>query len=133
MYKRQVLDAQRAAIAAARPGADLNGPGPRSLQSIAERTLRAGAPRGTETRLPHALGHHVGLDVHDPAPRSGGLREGMVVTVEPGIYRPGEGLGIRVEDMIEITADGCRTLGGDLPVDADAIESALASALAGEA
>ena len=128
-----VLDAQRAAIAAARPGADLGGPGKRSLASIAERVLSAGAPRGVDTRLPHALGHHVGLDVHDPVPRGGGLAEGMVVTIEPGIYLPDEGVGIRVEDMIEITANGCRTMSRDLPSEPGAIERAIASSGPGPA
>ena len=121
-----VVSAQRAAIAAAKPGARLFGSEPRSLQSIAERVMRAGAPRGVDGYLPHALGHHVGLDVHDPAPPRGALTEGMVLAIEPGIYLPREGVGIRIEDMVEITRDGCRLMSGRLPASADAIESALA-------
>ena len=51
----------------------------------------------------------------------------MVIAVEPGIYLPERGVGIRVEDMIEITDDGCRVMSAGLPVEADAVESALAS------
>ena len=122
-----VLKALRAAIAAARPGIALEGGGPRSLRSVAERVLRSGAPEGVLTHLPHALGHHVGLDVHDPAPPRGAMQAGMVLAVEPGIYLPREGLGIRIEDMIEITPDGSRLLSDGLPAGADGIERALAS------
>ena len=122
-----VLGAQQTVLAKAHPGMTLNGSGPESLQTVAERTMRRLLPRGVAASLPHALGHHVGLDVHDPAPRRGVLREGMVVAIEPGLYLPNENLGIRVEDMLEITADGCRVMSAALPKKADAIEDALAN------
>ncbi len=60
----------------------------------------------------HALGHGVGLEVHE-GPSLGRrpdlLREGQVITVEPGLYAPGLG-GVRIEDMVALTADGCRNL-----------------------
>ena len=123
-----VLGAQRAAIAAARPGVKLNGSNSTSLQAVAQRALRKLAPSAVDTHLPHALGHHVGLDVHDPSPPGSRLKEGMVVTVEPGLYLPDQGIGIRIEDMIEITADGCRVMSGGLPTKADQIEAALSVA-----
>ena len=122
-----VLGAQRAAVAAARPGAPLHGPGPHSLETIAQRYLRAHAPSGIATHLPHALGHHVGLDVHDPAPGRDVLRKGMVVAIEPGLYVPDEGLGIRIEDMVEVTAGGCRVMSRGLASDAGSIEEVLAA------
>jgi Xaa-Pro aminopeptidase len=61
----------------------------------------------------HGLGHGVGLEIHEyPAISSRAedlIEEGMVITIEPGIYLPGEG-GVRIEDMLYVTADGCRIL-----------------------
>lgn len=68
---------------------------------------------GYGDRFGHSLGHGVGLEIHEgPTLRSGSdeeLPEGAVVTVEPGIYLPGLG-GVRIEDMVEVTVDGCRPM-----------------------
>jgi Xaa-Pro aminopeptidase len=62
----------------------------------------------------HSLGHGVGLEIHEgPTLRTNSdevLPVGAVVTVEPGVYRPGLG-GVRIEDMVEVTGDGCRVIG----------------------
>ena len=54
----------------------------------------------------HGLGHHLGLDVHDCADYERPLEVGNLITCEPGIYLPDEGIGIRIEDDLLITADG---------------------------
>ena len=62
----------------------------------------------------HGLGHYLGLDVHDIGVYSEPLSEGMVLTVEPGLYINEEKIGIRIEDDILITKDGCINLSKDI-------------------
>lgn len=62
----------------------------------------------------HSIGHSLGLDVHDPAIDAMGLIEGMVVTVEPGLYIEEEGIGIRIEDDVLITKDGAINLSKEI-------------------
>jgi Xaa-Pro aminopeptidase len=74
---------------------------------------------GYGERFGHGLGHGVGLEIHE-APRlsrssDAALAAGHVVTVEPGIYVPGE-LGVRIEDLVLVTDDGCERLNA-LPKD----------------
>ena len=80
------------------------------VDSVARSTLDAW---GYEEYFTHGLGHGVGLEIHE-APnlnsRSGTtLREGMIVTIEPGIYIPGK-YGVRIEDMCVVTTDGCKII-----------------------
>lgn len=62
----------------------------------------------------HSIGHSLGLDVHDPAVEAEGILEGMVLTVEPGLYIEEEGIGIRIEDDVLITKDGAVVLSKDI-------------------
>ena len=74
--------------------------------------------------MPHGLGHTVGLFVHDVM-LEGPLKEGDVVTIEPGTYLEGE-LGIRIEDTVLVTATGCEPITQGFPADADSVEAAMA-------
>jgi len=64
---------------------------------------------------PHATSHFLGLDVHDVADYDRPLEAGVVLTVEPGIYIPEEGIGVRIEDDIHLTQDGPDILTRKLP------------------
>lgn len=107
-----VRAAQAAAMEAARPGVPC-----RELDAIARRVI---TDAGFGPYFTHRLGHGMGLEGHEPPYLSGAetetLRPGMCCTVEPGIYVPGE-FGIRIEDPILITADGCEVIAGNLPTD----------------
>jgi Xaa-Pro aminopeptidase len=100
-----VRKAQQAGIDAVGPGIE-GGAADAAVRDIVR-------DAGYAESYPHSLGHGVGLEVHEgPALRHGSrdvLPAGAVVTVEPGIYLNGIG-GVRIEDMVEVTADGCRVI-----------------------
>ena len=74
----------------------------------------------------HGLGHSLGLGVHDLAPQDGPFAPGWIVTVEPGIYIPEEGIGVRLENDVLVTAAGPVDLCSHVPIDADEIERLMA-------
>jgi len=73
----------------------------------------------------HGVSHHLGIDVHDLGTRTEPIREGMVLTVEPGIYIEDEQMGIRIENDVWITADGNRDLMAGIPIEAGEIEALM--------
>jgi Xaa-Pro aminopeptidase len=102
-----VLTAQLAALAAIRPGAS-----GKEVDAVPREMI---TEAGHGDHFGHGTGHGVGLEVHE-GPRlattsEDELREGNVVTVEPGVYLPGR-FGVRIEDLVVLTADGYRNLSG---------------------
>jgi Xaa-Pro aminopeptidase len=123
-----VLGAQKAAIAAVKPGAVMLG-GKGSLQQIASDYINSHGKDAHGDSLgkyfTHGLGHFVGLDVHDPGDLSWPLQAGMIITIEPGVYIPEENIGIRIEDTVLVTDSGAKLLSGALPREAREIENRL--------
>ena len=75
----------------------------------------------------HGTGHHLGLDVHDTGNMFDKIKEGMVWTVEPGIYIKEEGLGIRLENNVVVTKNGLHDLMRNIPIEAEEIEDLMNS------
>jgi Xaa-Pro aminopeptidase len=100
-----VLEAQETAVAAVRSGVSCG-----EVDEAARSVLRR---EGLAEAFSHSTGHGVGLEIHEP-PRVGAgqatrLQPGMIITVEPGIYLPGE-FGIRIEDMVAVNRSGGHVL-----------------------
>ena len=104
-----VREAQRRAIAVAAPGVPVAEVDRAARQYLAEQDLAKW--------FGHALGHGVGLDIHEAPRLSQSSREvlqpGMVVTIEPGVYLPNR-FGVRIEDMLLITDKGCEVLSDNI-------------------
>jgi Xaa-Pro aminopeptidase len=147
-----VLDSQHAAIAASQPGASWIAPHEAAVQVLTEGMLRLGLLKGSLSQClkdhsyrrfyMHKTGHWLGLDVHDVGDyRIDGefrlLEPGMAFTVEPGLYIPvgakgvaakWQGIGVRIEDDIVITATGNEVLTDAAPKEIDAVEAVMGEA-----
>lgn len=132
-----VLDVQRSCVSLCRGSANVSLD---KLHEIAESGLRDGlkgigfdvSGKAVERLFPHHLSHYLGLDVHDTGgySRKTVLREGHVVTVEPGVYVPDEeafprhfrGMGIRIEDSVAVHEEACTILTAEAVKEVQEIE-----------
>jgi len=149
-----VLEAADAAFAVVKPGIRFREVHAAAMAVIARKTAEWGflpvsAEESLDTDLQyhrrymvHGTSHHLGIDVHDCAQArrelylDGEVLEGMVFTIEPGLYfQPDDltvpeefrGIGVRIEDDVLVTADGCENLSADIPRTANDVEAWLAS------
>lgn len=146
-----VLEAQEAAFAAVRPGNHWDEPHDAAVRAITQGLVRIGLLKGRVPTLikegayrrffMHRTGHWLGLDVHDVGDYKVGdewrvLEPGMVLTVEPGIYIPAGSkgvakrwwnIGVRIEDDVLVTQDGCEILTAGLPRTTAEIERAMSN------
>jgi Xaa-Pro aminopeptidase len=148
-----VLEAQHAAIDMVKPGNHWNEPHEAAIKVLTKGLVKLGLLKGNvrslikeeayRTFYMHRTGHWLGMDVHDVGDYKVGdvwreLEPGMVLTVEPGLYiAPGtrvgsrtvakkwQGIGIRIEDDVLVTKDGCDVLTRDAPKTVDEIETIM--------
>ncbi len=109
-----VYTAQEAAFAACKPGATLS-----QVNNAAQKEV---TKRGFGMMW-HGTSHWLGMATHDVGAYMKKFEPGMTFTVEPGIYLPDEGLGVRIEDVVVITEDGYELLSSSIPRHIDAIEA----------
>ena len=115
---RAVYQAQEDIFAAAKPGVSMA-----ELQHVAEESLRRA---GYLANFIHGFGHFVGLDVHDAGDWDKPIPTGAVFTVEPGVYLPADGFGVRIEDEVLMTATGFRLLTSAIPRKLEDVEAWIA-------
>jgi Xaa-Pro aminopeptidase len=113
-----VLEAQRRAIDQIKPGALYR----EDIESAARDYIEE---EGFGDYFIHGTGHFVGLDVHDVGDYEIPLEPGVILTIEPGIYIPDKGIGVRIEDMILVTENGHEILSRGIPKSRVEIEEAM--------
>lgn len=125
-----VLEAQRIVIEGAKPGLTMRQLNQMVIDYYESRLDDLGLRKdgkGVRDYYYHSVSHSLGLDTHDICTeRERVLQPGMVITVEPGLYIAEEGIGVRIENDVLITEDGCIDLSVDIPRTVEEIEALMA-------
>jgi Xaa-Pro aminopeptidase len=121
-----VLGAQQAAMDSVRPGTTIGRLTQLARQYMDRHSGDLCGGQSCSRYFIHGLSHWVGMDVHDVGSYSTPLAAGMAFTIEPGIYIPAEGVGIRIEDVVLVTATGYENLSKGLARTADEVERVMA-------
>ena len=114
-----VLAAQKAGIAAAKPGMTMG-----QISRICAEVLRE---RGFGEFIRHGACHYIGMAVHDSGDYNKKFEPGVVFTIEPGVYEEATGIGVRIEDVVVITEDGCEVLSAGVPKELEEMEKLVLS------
>jgi Xaa-Pro aminopeptidase len=114
-----VLAAQKAGIAAAKPGMTMG-----EINAICSKVL---TERGFGKNIRHGACHWIGMAVHDSGGYGKKFVPGVTFTIEPGVYDEENGIGVRIEDVVMITEDGCEVLSAGVPREIDEIEKLVLS------
>ncbi|MBQ7266654.1 MAG: aminopeptidase P family protein [Firmicutes bacterium] len=124
-----VLEGQRRIIDSIKPGVEFASLNENLKKYYAKELTKAGlihSEKEVEKYYFHGVSHMLGLETHDVGRHNEGeLKEGFVLTVEPGLYIKEEGIGIRIEDDVFVTAAGCEVLSKDIVKEAKDIEDIM--------
>jgi Xaa-Pro aminopeptidase len=121
-----VLETMKEIEKNAKPGVSMKELHELSKKKLAEGAIKIGLIEKEEDIFEyyfHSIGHFMGMDTHDVGARDAVLKPGMVITNEPGLYIPEENIGVRIEDDLLITEDGCENLSKDIIKEIEEIEN----------
>lgn len=113
-----VLASQAAGIAETRPG--------KTMADVEKACRRVLSERGMLKLLPHGTCHYVGMEVHDVGQNQKPFVPGVVFTIEPGVYEAETGIGVRIEDVVVVTEDGCDVITSGVTKDRAALTRLVA-------
>lgn len=123
-----VLGCNKMIIKSVKPGITLKELQQKAVDYMARKCLEANLIKSLEDIRKvyyHSVSHHIGLDCHDPMNMTTPLVSGNIISDEPGLYFKELGIGVRIEDDILVTDDGCYCLSGNIIKEVNDIEKAM--------
>jgi len=123
-----VLGCNKMIIKSVKPGVTLKELQQKAVDYMARKCLEANLIKSLEDIRKvyyHSVSHHIGLDCHDPMNMTTPLVSGNIISDEPGLYFKELGIGVRIEDDILVTDDGCYCLSGNIIKEVNDIEKAM--------